>query len=144
MRLRGGFPGVDGQDLMILLDLLGLCPRMVCRLQAAPMARRALGAASIDRAAFGLRARDALFCSSLSIDRPFFGKGAFLMAEKAKGKMEQAKGKAKEVVGKATGNERMKAEGKTDQVKGKTREVADKGKEQARGVKDSLRDRRQP
>ncbi|MFF9851755.1 amidohydrolase family protein [Streptomyces litmocidini] len=100
--------------------------------------------ASIGRTPFGLRVRNALSWPRLSIDLPFSEKGVFVMAEKAKGKMEQAKGKAKEVAGKVTGNERMQAEGKTDQVKGKGHEAANKAKEQARGVKDSLRDRRQP
>ncbi|APE24732.1 MULTISPECIES: CsbD family protein [Streptomyces] len=60
-----------------------------------------------------------------------------------KGKMDQAKGKAKEAVGKVTGNDRMKAEGKGDQVKGKAKEAMAKAEERARGVQDSLRDKRE-
>ncbi|MFB7054094.1 CsbD family protein [Streptomyces vinaceus] len=59
-----------------------------------------------------------------------------------KGKMDQAKGKAKETAGKITGNDRMKAEGKMDQAKGKAKEAMGKTEERARGVQDSLRDKR--
>ncbi|MEV0991196.1 CsbD family protein [Streptomyces sp. NPDC049949] len=59
-----------------------------------------------------------------------------------KGKMDQAKGKAKEAVGKVTGNDRMKAEGKTDQAKGKAKEALSETEERARGVRDSLSDKR--
>ncbi|MFE5864957.1 CsbD family protein [Streptomyces virginiae] len=59
-----------------------------------------------------------------------------------KGKMDQAKGKAKEAVGKVTGNDRMKTEGKMDQAKGKTKEALSEAEERARGIQDSLRDKR--
>ncbi|WP_327732967.1 CsbD family protein [Streptomyces nojiriensis] len=59
-----------------------------------------------------------------------------------KGKMDQAKGKAKEAAGKITGSDRLKAEGKTDQAKGKTKEALSETEERARGIQDSLRDKR--
>ncbi|MGW7333782.1 CsbD family protein [Streptomyces sp. NPDC054840] len=59
-----------------------------------------------------------------------------------KGKMDQAKGKAKEAAGKVTGSERMKAEGKTDQAKGKAKEALSDTEKRARGVQDSLGDKR--
>lgn len=59
-----------------------------------------------------------------------------------KGKMDQIKGKAKEAAGKVTGSDRMKAEGKTDQAKGKAKEALSETEERARGVQDSLRDKR--
>ncbi|TDU74315.1 CsbD family protein [Streptomyces sp. KS 21] len=59
-----------------------------------------------------------------------------------KGKMDQAKGKAKETVGKVTGNDRMKTEGKADQAKGKAKEAVSETEKRARGIQDSLRDKR--
>ncbi|MFD5411963.1 CsbD family protein [Streptomyces nojiriensis] len=59
-----------------------------------------------------------------------------------KGKMDQAKGKAKEAAGKITGSDRLKAEGKTDQAKGKAKEALSETEERARGIQDSLRDKR--
>ncbi|MFF3089890.1 CsbD family protein [Streptomyces nojiriensis] len=59
-----------------------------------------------------------------------------------KGKMDQAKGKAKEAAGKVTGSDRLKAEGKTDQAKGKAKEALSETEERARGIQDSLRDKR--
>lgn len=59
-----------------------------------------------------------------------------------KGKMDQAKGKAKEAAGKITGSDRLKAEGKTDQAKGKAKESLSETEERARGIQDSLRDKR--
>ncbi|MFG2292391.1 CsbD family protein [Streptomyces sp. NPDC048603] len=64
------------------------------------------------------------------------------MTEKAKGKLEQLKGKGKETAGKVTGNDRLRTEGKMDQVKGKARETMGEATDRARGIDDSLRDKK--
>ncbi|MEU5209209.1 CsbD family protein [Streptomyces sp. NPDC020742] len=58
------------------------------------------------------------------------------------GSMDKMKGKAKEKAGEAMGNDRMRAEGRTDRAKGKAKGAMHEAKENIRGVKDSLKGKR--
>ncbi|MFO1069733.1 MAG: CsbD family protein [Geminicoccaceae bacterium] len=58
------------------------------------------------------------------------------------GTTDKVKGTIKEVAGKVTGDRRTEAEGKTDRLKGEVKDAAHDVKEGAKGVADSLRDKR--
>jgi uncharacterized protein YjbJ (UPF0337 family) len=56
------------------------------------------------------------------------------------GTIDKVKGSVKEGVGKITGDAKTEAEGKTDRAKGHLKDAAQDVKEDARGVKESLKE----
>ncbi|MEV0846661.1 CsbD family protein [Streptomyces sp. NPDC049954] len=56
--------------------------------------------------------------------------------------VDKLKGKAKEAVGKVTGDRRKETEGKTDQAKGRAKDAGDELGDRAKGMKDSLKRKR--